>query len=124
MRLVSYQSSDGPRLAASRGDEYVDLVQADPSIPATMNAFLAGGPALVDRAMNAAQIGRGIACQSVRLLAPVPAPQKIFCVGLNYADHARETGKEAPAEPVIFNKLATALCAHNDEIVLPKLSRE
>jgi 2-keto-4-pentenoate hydratase/2-oxohepta-3-ene-1,7-dioic acid hydratase in catechol pathway len=48
--------------------------------------------------------------------------KKIICIGLNYADHARETGKEAPAEPVVFNKLQTALRAAGDPIVLPRLS--
>jgi 2-keto-4-pentenoate hydratase/2-oxohepta-3-ene-1,7-dioic acid hydratase in catechol pathway len=124
MRLVSYQSSSGPRVAAVRGDEYVDLAQADPAIPPTMNEFLAGGQTILDRAAEAAQRADGIAREKVRLLAPVPAPQKIFCVGLNYADHARETGKEAPPEPVIFNKFVTAVGAHDDPIVLPKLSRE
>jgi 2-keto-4-pentenoate hydratase/2-oxohepta-3-ene-1,7-dioic acid hydratase in catechol pathway len=107
-----------------RGEEYVDLAQADPSIPPSMNEFLAGGKALLDRAAQSAQRGKGIPRDRVLLLAPVPTPQKIFCVGLNYADHARETGKEAPPEPVIFNKLATAVSAHNQAIVLPSLSRE
>jgi 2-keto-4-pentenoate hydratase/2-oxohepta-3-ene-1,7-dioic acid hydratase in catechol pathway len=111
-------------VAAVRGDEYVDLAQADPSIPPSMKDLLAGGKALLDRAAQATERGKGIGRDSVRLLAPVPEPQKIFCVGLNYADHARETGKEAPPEPVIFNKLATAVSAHNQAIVLPKLSRE
>jgi 2-keto-4-pentenoate hydratase/2-oxohepta-3-ene-1,7-dioic acid hydratase in catechol pathway len=43
---------------------------------------------------------------------------------LNYADHARETGKEPPPEPVIFSKFVTAVRAHGDVIVLPKISRE
>jgi 2-keto-4-pentenoate hydratase/2-oxohepta-3-ene-1,7-dioic acid hydratase in catechol pathway len=111
-------------VAAVRGEEYVDLAQADGSIPPRMNEFLGGGRELLDRATIAAQRGAGISCDQVRLLAPVPAPQKVICVGLNYADHARETGKEAPPEPVIFNKFATAVSAHNETIVLPKLSRE
>jgi 2-keto-4-pentenoate hydratase/2-oxohepta-3-ene-1,7-dioic acid hydratase in catechol pathway len=58
----------------------------------------------------------------VRLLAPVPRPPKIFGVGLNYADHARETGKEPPSEPVIFSKLPGTVAAHGQAIVLPALS--
>ena len=124
MRLVSFQSPSGSRVAAVRGDEYVDLAKADPGIPSSMNEFLAGGRQLFDRATIAAQRGSGISRDQVRLLAPVPTPQKVFCVGLNYADHARETGKEAPPEPVIFNKFVTAVSAHEAAIVLPKLSRE
>jgi 2-keto-4-pentenoate hydratase/2-oxohepta-3-ene-1,7-dioic acid hydratase in catechol pathway len=124
MRLVSYHSGRGLRVAAVRGQEYVDLHDADAEIPTAMNEFLAGGQKLRDRAVSAAARGKGMARDSVRLVAPVPAPQKILCVGLNYADHARETGKEAPAEPVIFNKFVTAVCGDGDAIILPKLSRE
>jgi 2-keto-4-pentenoate hydratase/2-oxohepta-3-ene-1,7-dioic acid hydratase in catechol pathway len=124
MRLVTYHSDRGLRAAALRGQEYVDLQDADPQIPAAMIEFLAGGEKLRDRAVNAAARGKGIPRDTVRLAAPIPAPQKILCVGLNYADHARETGKEAPAEPVIFNKFVTAVRGDGDAIELPKLSRE
>jgi 2-keto-4-pentenoate hydratase/2-oxohepta-3-ene-1,7-dioic acid hydratase in catechol pathway len=86
--------------------------------------FLAGGEAMQARAAKAIQIGKRVSRDAVQILAPVPAPQKVICVGLNYADHARETGKEAPPEPVIFNKFPTAVRAHGDPIVLPTLSRE
>lgn len=45
---------------------------------------------------------------------------KIICVGLNYADHARETGKEPPAEPVLFGKATTAICGPNDDVEIPR----
>jgi len=124
MRLVTYEGRGGPRLAAVRDREYVDLHDADATIPPTMKEFLAGGAELRARAANAIKFGKGLSRDNVRLLAPVPTPQKVICVGLNYADHARETGKEAPPEPVIFNKFATAVCAHGDPIVLPQLSHE
>ena len=44
----------------------------------------------------------------VALLAPVPRPRAIFCIGLNYAEHARETGKELPKKPIVFLKLPTS----------------
>ncbi len=124
MRLVTYDSEKGLRVAAVRGQEIVDLQDADPELPLAMIDFLAGGQPLRDRAVRAIERGQGMPRESIRLAAPVPAPQKILCVGLNYADHARETGKEAPPEPVIFNKFATALRGNGDTIVLPKLSRE
>ena len=45
-----------------------------------------------------------------RIGSPVARPSKIVCIGLNYADHAKETGAVIPAEPVIFMKSTTALC--------------
>lgn len=45
---------------------------------------------------------------------------KFICVGLNYADHARETGKEPPAEPILFMKATSAVCGPNDDIEIPQ----
>ncbi|MCF0234838.1 MAG: fumarylacetoacetate hydrolase family protein, partial [Thermoguttaceae bacterium] len=53
---------------------------------------------------------------------PIEAPQKIICIGLNYADHAKEFKDEIPSEPVIFNKFPSALNAHLGEIELPPVS--
>jgi 2-keto-4-pentenoate hydratase/2-oxohepta-3-ene-1,7-dioic acid hydratase in catechol pathway len=55
----------------------------------------------------------------VRLGPPVPRPQKILAVGLNYRGHARESGLEPPSEPILFAKLPSALCGPTDEIVIP-----
>jgi 2-keto-4-pentenoate hydratase/2-oxohepta-3-ene-1,7-dioic acid hydratase in catechol pathway len=55
-----------------------------------------------------------------RLAAPVARPSKIVCIGLNYADHAKETGATPPAEPVIFMKSSTAIAGPYDAIVIPR----
>lgn len=55
-----------------------------------------------------------------RLGPPVARPSKLVCIGLNYADHARETGAKLPDEPVIFFKATTALCGPEDDLVLPR----
>src|SRR6266704_302394 len=47
-------------------------------------------------------------------------PSKIVCVGLNYRDHARETGQAIPTEPVLFFKATTALAGPNDDVVIPR----
>ena len=60
----------------------------------------------------------------IRLGAPVARPTKIICIGLNYADHARETGATPPPEPVIFLKATTALCGPGDDIVIPRDSKK
>ncbi len=56
----------------------------------------------------------------LRLGAPVARPSKIVCIGLNYADHARETGAALPPEPVIFMKSTTAICGPYDDIIIPR----
>lgn len=58
--------------------------------------------------------------RSERLGPCIPRPSKIVCIGLNYADHARETGAKIPDEPIIFFKATTALCGPNDDLVLPR----
>ena len=62
--------------------------------------------------------------RETRLLSPVQEPAKILCIGLNYRDHALETGADIPTEPVVFNKLAGTLCGPDDEIPLPKVSQQ
>ena len=57
-----------------------------------------------------------------RLACPVKRPSKIVCIGLNYGDHAKETGATEPAEPVVFLKSTTAIIGPNDNIVIPKHS--
>ena len=59
---------------------------------------------------------------SVKLLAPIPRPPKIVCVGLNYADHAREANLDMPKVPTIFAKFHTAVIGPGAAIVLPKAS--
>lgn len=55
-----------------------------------------------------------------RIGSCVARPSKIICVGLNYADHARETGAEIPQEPILFFKSTTALCGPFDDVIIPK----
>jgi 2,4-diketo-3-deoxy-L-fuconate hydrolase len=62
--------------------------------------------------------------EPVRLASPVARPSKIVCIGLNYADHARETKAQPPPEPVIFLKSTTALTGPFDTIIIPKNSRK
>ena len=60
--------------------------------------------------------------EGIRLGAPVARPSKIICIGLNYADHAKETKAAPPSEPVIFLKATTAICGPFDDVVIPKNS--
>ena len=59
-----------------------------------------------------------------RFGCPVANPSKIVCIGLNYADHAKETGAAIPAEPIIFLKSTTAVCGPFDNIIIPKDSEK
>ena len=60
----------------------------------------------------------------VRLGPPIARPSKIVCIGLNFADHAREAGAELPKEPVVFFKATSALAGPNDDVIIPKNSKK
>ncbi|HEX5444553.1 MAG TPA: fumarylacetoacetate hydrolase family protein [Pirellulales bacterium] len=122
MRLMSYLTPEGPHVVAALGKEYVDLTRG--GLPASMRTLLALGDEGIRRADELAQNGPSVDVSGWKLLPPVPDPQKVICIGLNYADHAREGGVEPPEEPVLFNKFPTALIAHGDAIALPHESQE
>jgi 2,4-diketo-3-deoxy-L-fuconate hydrolase len=63
-----------------------------------------------------------LAPAGVRLGPPVLGTRNFVAIGLNYADHAKETGQEIPAEPILFNKAPTCICGPNDDIMYPKNS--
>jgi 2-keto-4-pentenoate hydratase/2-oxohepta-3-ene-1,7-dioic acid hydratase in catechol pathway len=60
--------------------------------------------------------------QGVRLGAPLAGTRKFVAIGLNYTDHAAETGAAAPAEPIVFNKWSSCICGPDDDIVQPPQS--
>ena len=122
MRLATYQSDRGPRVAGVRDGGYVDLNRTSSDVPSCIKELLAQGPAGMTSAQAALEAGDVMAADAVKLLPPIPSPEKVICVGVNYADHARESGMELPAEPVIFSKFPSAVSAHGDPIVLPRLS--
>jgi 2-keto-4-pentenoate hydratase/2-oxohepta-3-ene-1,7-dioic acid hydratase in catechol pathway len=95
-------------------------------LPEGMREFLSLGRPGLDRLAAALRRGAQPLHRSseVRLLSPVPDPRKIICVGLNYRDHARESGAPIPEEPVLFSKFGTALVGPEDPIVLPPVSQE
>lgn len=59
-----------------------------------------------------------------RLGAPIAGTGKFICIGLNYADHAAESGLDVPPEPVIFMKATSAICGPNDDIIIPRKSQK
>src|SRR6476661_3669307 len=62
--------------------------------------------------------------EATRLGSPVARPSKIVCIGLNYADHAKESCAQLPKEPIIFMKSTTSLIGPNDNIIIPKNSKK
>jgi 2-keto-4-pentenoate hydratase/2-oxohepta-3-ene-1,7-dioic acid hydratase in catechol pathway len=125
MRLLTVLTEQGPRACGEFEGSYVDINLADPSLPNSVKGILALGPDGVARAALALQSGTEKHDPSkVTLLAPVPDPAKIVCLGLNYRDHAAESKMDVPTEPILFSKYATTLIGHKASIVLPPSSTE
>ena len=111
MKLVTF-SRDGTMRTGAVADDggIVDLHTADESIPGTMIELLAAGDAMIERARAAIASGNArLDASSVTLEAPVPRPGKALAIGLNYRDHASETGQELPKYPIVFSKVTTCI---------------
>jgi 2-keto-4-pentenoate hydratase/2-oxohepta-3-ene-1,7-dioic acid hydratase in catechol pathway len=126
MRLATIQTPAGPRAAVLHGQSYIDLHATDPNLPMSMRQLLEDGSSALKAAQSAAEKAHAVKhpADKVKLLSPIPDPQKIVCLGLNYRDHAIESGSPIPKEPVLFSKYPTALIGHGDAIVLPPVSQE
>jgi acylpyruvate hydrolase len=110
MQLVTYDAGAGPAAGVLLGD---DIAPAG----ASMRELLWTGPAV--------QYGdERIPLADVRLLPPVPDPEKIVCMGLNYRDHAAEAGRDIPEHPLWFGKFTNSLAADGDPVVLPAAHAE
>jgi 2-keto-4-pentenoate hydratase/2-oxohepta-3-ene-1,7-dioic acid hydratase in catechol pathway len=126
MRIATIHTNAGPRAAVLQGDHYVDLHATDSSLPPSVRTMLEQGPSALQAAAHAAKRPNAVTHRAAgaKLLAPVPDPHKIICIGLNYKDHAAEGGVPIPREPVLFSKYATALIGHGENIVLPPVSKK
>lgn len=121
MRLVSYRSERGDRAAVVRDGELVDVADAIGEGPESLRGLLGAGPLdLVAEATADATATLSLA--DAELLPPVPNPQKVVCIGLNYADHAAEADIEAPPVPTFFAKFANALVPDGSTVPLPTSS--
>ncbi|HTS12272.1 MAG TPA: fumarylacetoacetate hydrolase family protein [Candidatus Limnocylindrales bacterium] len=84
--------------------------------------FAGGGLAKLSAWLNANAGSAPRIPPSLRLGPPVARPSKIVCIGLNFRDHAAETGNPIPSEPVLFFKSTTSLVGPNDDLVIPRNS--
>jgi 2-keto-4-pentenoate hydratase/2-oxohepta-3-ene-1,7-dioic acid hydratase in catechol pathway len=120
LRLISFDDAGAAHGGVLLGQEVVPLASLDaPAV--TIRGLLAaldaaGLAALAERAATARP---RVPLASVRLMAPLPDPEKIICLGLNYRDHAAELGQEPPAAPLWFGKFANSVIGSGAAIVLP-----
>ena len=112
MKLVTYSVGGGARRVGSlEGDEIRPLAQED------MIEFIeyGGSP---EPGEDTVPLGEA------RIHAPIPRPQKVIGIGLNYEDHAAETGADIPEKPIVFAKYANAVIGPGDAIRIPPITEQ
>ncbi|MGE0066942.1 MAG: fumarylacetoacetate hydrolase family protein [Solirubrobacterales bacterium] len=120
MRLVSYDAGDGARAGVIEGDRVVDAwaLLGEPHRGGLRELLDAGRvDDLRARLGNTGAPSHPLA--AVALLPPIPDPEKIVCIGLNYKEHAAEVGAEPPDDPIVFGKYRNALAAPGATVTLP-----
>jgi acylpyruvate hydrolase len=125
MRLVSFHTEDGSAAAVQLGEGLVPVSALD--APATTVRGLLevlDAEGLRELGRRAEEAGERVSLADVTLSAPITDPQKIVCLGLNYRDHAEETGQEIPTNPMWFAKFANSLSGSGGDIVLPAAHAE
>lgn len=132
MRLFSYDKKGRAAIGAMIAGEaqrFAPLGALAPHLPGDMTALLslpeglANAKAAVDALSRSAERGSKLEpLASIRYLPLVPRPSKIVCLGLNYADHAKEGGHKAPEYPAFFMRGASSQVAHLQDIVRPRVS--
>lgn len=117
MRIARFTHGGSTRLGLVDGDTVIDVGTADPSLPTELGAVLAAGT-LGSVGATAATAPR-IPLADVRLEAPIPLPPNFIAIGLNYADHVKESGMDKPKMPVVFNKQVTCVTGPFDPVDVP-----
>jgi len=128
MKLATLSTDDGHRVVGVCQEDgmtrYVDLAGVDTSLPRSLKAMLAQENG-VTRAASAMQKGEADRTfVDGRLRAPIPSPGKVICIGLNYRDHALESGKPIPTEPVCFSKFSHCVVGPGATIELPAVAHK
>jgi acylpyruvate hydrolase len=141
MKLVRFSTNGQlPRLGALQGDRIIDLTAsvaatltargvvrareiAAAIVPASAREFLEGGAASAE-AVAAIKEPVSVPATAARLHAPIDDPGKFICIGLNYRDHAEETGNPIPKEPPIFGKWSPSIIGPGDPILRPRGSKQ
>lgn len=123
MRLVTFTHGSHRMEAGILIDRQV-LGLAGIGYPDAISFLKGGAKALARAGQLTKDRGDGTAADTVQMHAPVPNPGKFICIGLNYRDHAIESGMEIPEIPTVFTKYDNAVCGPGDPIILPSVSNK
>jgi 2,4-didehydro-3-deoxy-L-rhamnonate hydrolase len=122
MKLIRYRSKGKIKTGAIVNEQYIDTAALGEDYNETF--FETGGLERLQQFLSENTNNLTVLSNDIELDCPVARPSKIVCIGLNYADHAAETGAATPPEPVVFMKATSAIVGPNDNIVIPKGSEK
>lgn len=127
MRFLAFDKDGQPTIGVRRDQEIVDLSVAAPGLPRDVPGLLAGGASAMDTvasALASPPAGSVLPAEGIVYHPAIWNPGKIICVGLNYADHAEESGLKKPDYPVLFLRVNTTLAGHEQPLIRPKCSEQ
>jgi|TARA_R100000322_G_scaffold153388_9_gene111803 acylpyruvate hydrolase len=123
MRLVTFEHDGREKFGPLIGDEVADISALSGS-PSSLLATLQAGEQGFEAISSALEAAPRIPLSQIAFLPPVPRPGKIICLGLNYAAHAAEGGREKPDYPNFFMRSATSLVGHGAPMRRPRISQQ
>jgi 2-keto-4-pentenoate hydratase/2-oxohepta-3-ene-1,7-dioic acid hydratase in catechol pathway len=129
MRFLSFEANGQAGIGWVKdihATDFVNLTLAAPELPRNLKDLICakGGLAAADAAARKAPASAVQTISSVTMLPLIPNPGKIVCMGLNYADHAKEGGNARPEYPSFFLRGNSSMVGHNQAIVRPKASTQ
>ena len=129
MRFLSFEANGQAGIGWVKdihATDFVNLTLAAPELPRNLKDLICakGGLAAADASARKAPASAVQAISSVTMLPLIPNPGKIVCMGLNYADHAKEGGNARPEYPSFFLRGNSSMVGHNQAIVRPKASTQ
>lgn len=123
MKLLMFERAGGPPEAGVLAPGDQEIIPLHGAGFSRLDTIIQGGQSALDAVKAfAASSSVRVALDSVRVLAPIARPPKFICIGLNYRDHAIESGMAIPEIPTVFNKFPNVVIGPNDKIVLPAMS--
>lgn len=123
MRFASVRHKSEEALCVLSGSgELTGLLASDDSYCGDLLSLVKKGRSALDEAARILASGRAFDPEEVAWLPPIGNAEKIICVGLNYADHAKESGFQPPSYPTLFGRFNSSLIGHGADLLKPKVS--
>lgn len=125
MRYAAFEAKGEAHVGVIFGSELIDLNAVMPGAPKSLREIIQAGVPMQDdiRArISASAAPARLPLSSCRLLTPIPDAGKIICLGLNYADHAKEGGHKVPDYPALFLRANSSLIGPGEPMIVPRCS--